>query len=133
MARIIVGWDPQLLAVSLVFSSPQMIVVYVEVRSDQKRFYVSVIYGLNLASERVGLWRDLSFLHSSFGSDAWVLMGDFNAVRRPDERLEGFDVRAANDFNSCVEDIQMEELATKGCWYILGQTNEVVWGPTRVN
>lgn len=60
---------------------------------------------------------DLRFLHSCYGSEAWVLMGDFNAVRRPNERLEGFDVRSASDFNSCVEDVEMQELVTKGYWY----------------
>ncbi|KAI8573795.1 hypothetical protein RHMOL_Rhmol01G0303200 [Rhododendron molle] len=116
VARIIVGWDPQQLAVSVVFSSPQMLMVSVDLRIHQKRFYASIIYGLNLASERVSLWRDLRFLHSCYGSEAWVLIGDFNAVRRPDERLDGFDVRSASDFNSCLEDVEMQELVTKGYW-----------------
>lgn len=52
VARIIVGWDPQQLAVTVVFSSPQMLMVSVDLCTHQKRFYASVIYGLNLASER---------------------------------------------------------------------------------
>lgn len=116
-ARIILGWDPHLLSVAVVFCSPQMVVVSVEMLVEHKCFFASVVYGLNQASERVCLWRDMRSLVPLIGNSAWVQMGDFNVVRRPDERIEGFDASAADDFNSCITDINMQEMMTKGFWY----------------
>lgn len=38
-------------------------------------------------------------------------------VRSPNERLEGFDGNASAEFNQCIEDINMQEMITKGFWY----------------
>lgn len=51
------------------------------------------------------------------GSSTWTLLGDFNVVRRPSKRMVGFDMSAAFDFNSCLEDINMQDMLTKGYWY----------------
>lgn len=100
----------------LVFCSPQMIVSSVEVLAEHKCFSVSVVYGFNQTSQRVSLWRDMQSLFS-LGSTAGVHMGDFNVDRRPDERHHGFDGGAFADFNGCIEDINMQEMPTKGFWY----------------
>ena len=46
------------------------------------------------------------------GIEAWVLFGDFNAVRSVTEKrgMEGFDAPAAAEFNSCIRDIGVEDL-----------------------
>lgn len=117
MARILVGWDPQLLSISLVFSSPQMIVVEVEILVEHKRFFASVIYGMNLARDMRSLWYDLRSLFLVLSSSAWVLMGDFNVVRSLWERLVSLDAAATFDFNSCLHDINMQDMFTKGFWF----------------
>lgn len=117
MARIIVGWDPQILSGTLVFYSEQMFVIFVEILAKCKQFYVAIVYGKSIARERAVLWSDLRMLFPSLGNFASVLMGDFNVVRRPDERLEGFNESAAADFNSCLEDKSMHEMVTKGYWF----------------
>ncbi|KAG5552845.1 hypothetical protein RHGRI_010825 [Rhododendron griersonianum] len=76
-----------------------------------------MVYGLNLARERFSLWNNLRTLFPVIGSSAWTLMGDFNVVRSPIERLVGFDESAAADFNRCLEDINMQDMFTKGYWY----------------
>ncbi|KAI8544379.1 hypothetical protein RHMOL_Rhmol08G0292000 [Rhododendron molle] len=116
-ARIVVGWDPSMLSVSSIFSSVQMIVLSVEILAAHKCFFVSMVYGLNSASERISLWNDLRLLFSSLGGSAWVIMGDFNVVRTPAERVSGFDVVAAADFNRCLDDINMHDMVTKGFWF----------------
>ncbi|KAH7857816.1 hypothetical protein Vadar_016806 [Vaccinium darrowii] len=105
------------MSVSLVFSSAQMIGLSVELLAEHRRFFVSLIYGLNLARERVSLWNDLRALFLQLGSSAWVLMGDFNVVRSPDERIVGLDEVAASDFNNCLADICMHNMVTKGYWF----------------
>lgn len=45
-------------------------------------------------------------------------IGDFNVVRRHSERLEGFDHNAATDFNNTLDFINMDDMFSKGFWYI---------------
>ncbi|KAH7861401.1 hypothetical protein Vadar_025639 [Vaccinium darrowii] len=61
------------------------------------------------------LWNELRGLHFSVDSNPWLLMGDFNAVRRLNERSnpENFDYTAAASFNSCVADIAIDDLPAK--------------------
>lgn len=106
------------MSVSLVFSSAQMIGLSVESLAEHKQFFVSLNYGLNLARERVSLWNDLRALFLQLGNSAWVLMGDFNVVRSPDERIVGFDEVAASDFNNCLDEICMHNMVTKGYWFM---------------
>ena len=44
------------------------------------------------------------------------MLGDFNVVRRQSERLDedSFDHQTAAEFNMCLEDIVMEDLASNG-------------------
>lgn len=59
---------------------------------------------MHLTRERLSLWSHLRSLFPVIGSSAWTVMGYFNVVRSPTERMVGFDVAAAADFNSCLED-----------------------------
>ncbi|KAI8570412.1 hypothetical protein RHMOL_Rhmol01G0032100 [Rhododendron molle] len=58
-ARIIFGWDSSLFSVSLISCSNQLITLSVEDLFEHKSFFVTVVYGLNLARERLSLWNDL--------------------------------------------------------------------------
>ncbi|XP_058189336.1 uncharacterized protein LOC131306921 [Rhododendron vialii] len=107
-AKVRPGWDPQVFSASLAFCSAQMIVVVVEVIVERKMFYASIVYGMNLARDRIGLWSALRDL--------------------PDERLEGFDESAASDFNSCLEDISMHDMVTKGFQDILHSSWNITCG-----
>lgn len=78
-------------------------------------FIVTLVYGLNHAGERTILWNELRGLHGSLGSEPWLLLGDFNAVRRVNERSNSvhFDHNVVASFNSCIEDIEIDDLPTK--------------------
>lgn len=97
----------------LVVCFPQMIVSSVEVLAEHKCFSVSVVYGSNQASQRVSLWRDMRSL-LSLGSTAGVHMGDFNVVRRPDERHHGFDGGASADLMAALRILICRRCLLKG-------------------
>ncbi|KAI8553502.1 hypothetical protein RHMOL_Rhmol05G0020800 [Rhododendron molle] len=86
---------------------------------DMKSFFVSVVYGSNQVSSRRQLWIDLRSCFGLVGSNPWILVGDFNTVRRQNEKSDPshFHASAASDFNSCLEDIEMEDLNSKGLWF----------------
>ncbi|KAH7834595.1 hypothetical protein Vadar_017721 [Vaccinium darrowii] len=117
VARILLGWDPSKLSVSVLSCSDQMIAVSVTILAEHKVFSIFVIYGKNLAHDRLPLWFELCSLFPLLGSTAWALMGDFNVVRKPEERVSGFDAAATTDFNDCLDNLNMEDMVTKGFWF----------------
>lgn len=62
------------------------------------------IYGSQSDSEKATLWEELPILKQNKGG-IWVLMRDFNVVRRPDEWFNSvFCARSASDFNNFIHE-----------------------------
>ncbi|KAI8566950.1 hypothetical protein RHMOL_Rhmol02G0082600 [Rhododendron molle] len=116
VARMVLARDPQIFQVDLIFSSPQLIVVKI-LTVDQRLFYVSCIYGHNSMVDGRRLWEDMRTLAPTIGDTPWLQFGDFNVVRRSSERLEGFDNVASLEFNTCLDDINMDDMPFKGLWF----------------
>lgn len=51
--------------------------------------FVSVIYGDNCHGRRESLWADLLSCASAFRGSPWLVFGDFNAIRKQNERVGG--------------------------------------------
>lgn len=117
IARIVLGWDLCCLDVSLVYSDDQLICVQATCLSSQRVFYASVVYGANSLVCRRSLWSAMRCLFSVIGDSPWIQLGDFNVALRSSERMGDFDSSAAGEFNQCLIDINMEELATRGSWF----------------
>lgn len=64
---------------------------------------------------------DLRSCFGLVGAHPWILIGDFNPVRRQNEKSDPnlFDANAASEFNCCLEDIEMEDLNSKGLVYLV--------------
>ncbi|KAF7152148.1 hypothetical protein RHSIM_Rhsim01G0276400 [Rhododendron simsii] len=62
------------------------------------------------------LWDDLRSGIGSVGGQPWIVVGDFNVVRWQHEKSNPhhFDTIATGDFNKYMEDIEMEDLNSKG-------------------
>ncbi|KAH7840355.1 hypothetical protein Vadar_015873 [Vaccinium darrowii] len=117
VARIVLGWDPNLLDVSLVYSSTQLLCVHVTCLSSRQVFYVSAVYGANSMVDRRLLWTAMRSLALAIGDSPWLQMGDFNVVLRSSERIGEFDSQAASEFRQCLFEINMEEMVTRGFWF----------------
>lgn len=117
VARIVMAWDPQVMTVSLLFSSPQIVVARVVGLECHKDFCVSIVYGHNCVVARRQLWHDMQLVGGAVGTDPWLQMGDFNVVRKANERLEGFDRAASTEFNDCLDSLEMDDMMAKGFWY----------------
>ncbi|XP_058216931.1 uncharacterized protein LOC131327817 [Rhododendron vialii] len=103
--------------VSVLASSDQMMLLSVQV--ENRFFALYVVYGFNQVGPRRQLWDDLRSGFASIGDQPWIVMGDFNVVRWQNEKSNSsyFDANATGEFNSCIEDIEMEELTSKGLWF----------------
>ncbi|KAH7833682.1 hypothetical protein Vadar_008721 [Vaccinium darrowii] len=119
VARIVVAWDTSCFTITPVLVDAQCIACKVQQPQSPTCFYISVVYGFNRASNRRSLWSELRTLYGSIGNDAWLMLGDFNSVRTQAERVGSgsFDGLSTLDFNSCLEAIDMEDLASKGSWF----------------
>ena len=116
VARIVLGWDPCCLDLSLLYSSDQMLCVQVTCLRSQRRFYVSACSHNSMFSRRL-LWSSMRSLFAAIGDFPWIQMGDFNVVLKSSERIGEFDHNSAAEFSQCLVDIEMEELPTRGCWF----------------
>lgn len=84
---------------------------------DLRSFHLSVVCGQNHTSERRSLWADMGFVCSSIGDGPWIQLGDFNVVRKPEERLVGFNATAALEFNDCQGLVGLDGMPSKGYWF----------------
>ena len=114
--RIWVLWNPDIIEVEVIYISDQMIHVAVKIIQKQISFFVSFIYGLHTRSEQTNLWQSLLQVSGSAGSIPWIVLGDFNTVRKPEERVGGNLSWSSSyeDFDRCCALSQLEDLRYTG-------------------
>ncbi|XP_074300180.1 uncharacterized protein LOC141631403 [Silene latifolia] len=92
-------------------------------------FYLSMVYGSNCAFDRERLWSDLQKLAPS---TTWLVLGDFNVVRDPAEKLipNPLILQEMMAFNSCLANCQLDDLNSTGCeltWTNKHDSSTRVW------
>ena len=124
--RIWIVWDDSLYEIKLLKSTTQMVHCQVNERSKGYQFNITVVYGYNTSEMRRSLWTELKMVAYSV-SEPWVIIGDFNAILSPQDRLAGVPVtlNEIKDFEECVKDMGITEVQWKGN-YCLGQINRLV-------
>ncbi|MQM17125.1 hypothetical protein Taro_050093 [Colocasia esculenta] len=83
--------------------------------SSGKMIHLSAIFGSNLAYERQTLWRDILLLSISI-TLPWLIVGDFNSVRYPQEKIGGrvLTPSVLHDFNTCIDSSSLLDLKSVG-------------------
>ena len=114
--RIWVLWNPDIVDVSILHMSEQVIHTKVTVTQKQVSFFASFVYGLHSRREQGELWQQLQCFSTQAMASPWITLGDFNVVRRPEERLGGnlhWSV-ACEDLQKCCQALQLEDLHYTG-------------------
>lgn len=83
--RILLVWDQSLVNVTVEKKHEQYIHCLVQSKDLQWRCYVTVVYGLNLLSQRVTLWQDLAEIGDTMVLP-WLVAGDLNVVKDSTEK-----------------------------------------------
>ncbi|XP_073039156.1 uncharacterized protein, partial [Primulina eburnea] len=114
--RICVLWNPNIVDLNVLSMTEQSIHVCIEFLSSKMRFCASFVYGLHTIVLRRALWADLI----EFGvtcSLPWMVLGDFNTVLSPDEKVGGLMVKNydTKDFVDCVATLDLMDLRQVGC------------------
>lgn len=99
-------------------SSPQLLHCLISDRAKDQQQLLTAVYGFNTMELRKSLWMELNELAPKI-DQPWLIIGDFNAILSPQDRLPGAAVTLAaiKDFKECVQNIGVTELSSKVNFY----------------
>lgn len=97
------GWNPDKWNGTILDTHNQ----YIHARLHNTGCYVfdlTVVYGENTAVKRRELWNGINSLRQTSHARDWLLIGDFNEIRHPDERdgHGNFDRAGAGEFEAAI-------------------------------
>ncbi|XP_074297754.1 uncharacterized protein LOC141628523 [Silene latifolia] len=113
--RIWLFYNPTIVAISNVILHEQLIHCDVWFKASTQTIAVTFVYGLNDPRARVGLWDELSSISATM-TQAWVVLADFNVVKRLSERV-GPNPAATHDmldFNACLDHCYLDDMHSIG-------------------
>ncbi|XP_048490019.1 uncharacterized protein LOC125491981 [Beta vulgaris subsp. vulgaris] len=113
--RIILAWKHGIFQVNIIKATSQLMHCFIEPVSKVHSFYCTFIYAFNQCGEREVLWHDLAQLYTT---DPWLIMGDFNFVRYPNERI-GAVIRAHEmmPMNNWCAGCDLDDLKSSGYFF----------------
>ncbi|KAL2248481.1 UNVERIFIED_CONTAM: Retrovirus-related Pol polyprotein from type-2 retrotransposable element R2DM [Sesamum indicum] len=116
--RILVIWNPAVIDLQPEDISPQVIHCRATNKSSQLSFYISFCYGLYSVVNRRSMWEKLTVLGQMI-SIPWLIMGDFNCVKSPEEKQHGVTPTwyELKDFVDCCAALGLLDVPTTGCYY----------------
>ncbi|GAV83750.1 LOW QUALITY PROTEIN: Exo_endo_phos domain-containing protein/DUF4283 domain-containing protein/UBN2 domain-containing protein, partial [Cephalotus follicularis] len=117
LGRIWILWNPSVLQFTVEHISHQAI--HGKMIFQEAEVYVSVVYGSCDYRERRDLWANLVHLSERLKSTPWVIFGDFNVSRSPNEHSGGRPVlsKAMREFGECIKKCELEDLRQAGCFF----------------
>ncbi|XP_022024390.1 uncharacterized protein LOC110924702 [Helianthus annuus] len=121
--RIIVGWNPLVFDVMVLFQSDQVMHLQLFFKHEKKTLFCSIVYAANYYITRRELWNHLGLHKSLVRNDPWVMLGDFNSALYLDDNSMGCSSVSASmrDFQACVNDIEMLDLNQSGLQFTWSQ------------
>ena len=111
--RILVIWNTHAVSLTKTIETEQFIQMEGTSLSDSSKLILSVVYAANEVGLRRQLWDDLLRAQPSL---PWIIIGDFNCIRRREEKL-GSDLlhhSAMLDFNAFNDSASLLEMVTTG-------------------
>ncbi|KAE8654001.1 COP9 signalosome complex subunit 4-like [Hibiscus syriacus] len=109
--RIWIIWK-QGIDLSYCFSTDQSITV--KCLNNNSSFIITSIYGSNSDSHRRSLWQHLNYLESLYGSQPWILGGDFNTFLHSNESSDShllgpYSTTDMLDFQEVVHNLSLQD------------------------
>ncbi|KAJ8420787.1 LOW QUALITY PROTEIN: hypothetical protein Cgig2_017724 [Carnegiea gigantea] len=102
--RVCVPWQEATFQVHVVHVTDQLICYITKLADYTKAFLITFVHGLNTVARRLPLWEDLMRMAQNI-QGPWCVIGDFNAVLHPGERIGGEDIQYGEvvDFSNYLE------------------------------
>ncbi|KAJ6683427.1 hypothetical protein OIU85_007141 [Salix viminalis] len=114
--RILVGWNTRRLHVQCIHASDQWITCDIRQISSAHVTRITFVYGSNNYGDRIALWQYLGAESATNASIPWSILGDFNAVLRPNDRSGGSNIwqNYHNDFPNCIMGASLHQIPYSG-------------------
>jgi len=114
--RIWIGWNPTSVDFDVISRNDQAIHGRLNMSSSNFSCCVSAIYGEHTFVRRRPLWDDLIFCDELFQDTAWLVSGDFNAIKDPSDRFGGSNawIPCFDEFKLCLDQTELEDLRYSG-------------------
>ncbi|KAJ8431317.1 hypothetical protein Cgig2_032307 [Carnegiea gigantea] len=105
-------------SVQILSQSVQFIHCKATQNNTMKNFFITFVYGANHEAQRGPLWEDLIHIAQEM-DEAWCILGDFNAVLYPGDRIGGTEVQfhEIKNFSDCISTCEVQELKSNGPCY----------------
>ncbi|KAL2958343.1 hypothetical protein AAZX31_18G203500 [Glycine max] len=91
---------------------------------NMQRLFLENVYAPCDVHSRCTLWEDIKQIKSHNPDGNWCIMGDFNSIRDPSERVSAFltetDSNSISEFNNWLADLEVDEVQCVGrrfTWY----------------
>ncbi|GAV93114.1 Exo_endo_phos domain-containing protein, partial [Cephalotus follicularis] len=117
LGRIWILWNPSIVKFTVEHISHQAI--HGRMILQEAEVYISVVYGSCDYRERRDLWANLVHLSQRLKSMPWIIVGDFNVSRWPNEHSGDKPVlsKAMTEFGESIRKCELEDLRQSGCFY----------------
>ncbi|XP_074315209.1 uncharacterized protein LOC141651393 [Silene latifolia] len=111
--RIWLFYNPSTISIFDLRVEAQMISCVAHHHASNQDLQVSLVYGFNAARDRDHLW---SALRATRTTLPWIVLGDFNIVRSPEEKLSPNPpvLQDMLDFDSCLSSCCLDDLNSTG-------------------
>uniref|UniRef100_A0A251VNU9 Putative RNA-directed DNA polymerase, eukaryota, Reverse transcriptase zinc-binding domain protein n=1 Tax=Helianthus annuus TaxID=4232 RepID=A0A251VNU9_HELAN len=121
--RIIVGWNPRVLDVMVLFQSSQVMHIQLSFKLDKRVVFCSIVYAANYYVTRRELWQQLSMHKAFVGNRPWTIMGDFNsALNLEDCSLGSSSISVGmREFRECIDSLEMFDINKSGLHFTWSQ------------
>ena len=114
--RIWVLWDTVSAHITPLSITDQVIHVEILLTQSQTKLAASFIYGHNYYMLRRSLWASLRSFSSFYQDFPWLVLGDFNIIRKVEDRAGGDQSWPSyiDEFNECCQDTLLDDLRNTG-------------------
>ncbi|KAL9239109.1 hypothetical protein vseg_013460 [Gypsophila vaccaria] len=112
--RIWIVWQPTIFKLQFIEYNAQFVHIKVESLLHRHWFYLTFVCAFNGIHEREALWFHLRKLEQQC-QRPWAVVGDFNCVLSPTERVGGnASIAEISPFKSCVDDCGLVDIKSIG-------------------
>ena len=126
LGEIWLVWNKDCLNVHICQKLPQVMHCKISPNDMNLNCCCSFGYASYDGIDRRELWQNLAYFKRTVDDFPWILVGDFNVVCRPNERLGGSVLNGLEmEFSQCVANLELVDHSAVGC-FLLGVIEEMI-------
>ena len=107
LGKIWLFWKKEVLDPHIYQKLPQ--VLHCKISYGSLMCFCSFVYASNDGIIRRELWKNLECFRNSVGQSPWLIVGDFNVVKSPCEKLGGNVSGYENDLLQCLNSLEIDD------------------------